>query len=211
MPADTKGALSIPEVHLLCRRDALACCQEGVDKATIAQPWTRTKPCARLTSKQHPWRLQIFPDPGSVQLFVFTPQHKLCRQDHSDSTQLSLPLAASPNHLLQRAGMMCTQPRNHSQDELVHAVIWTRTAQRYLSPPMGLFGAIDGTAHGEAKSTGSQLTKSHMATTEWLGNVTIMRGVKGLVPSALPKSQQGHSPSPGSPSQCGRALCTSHG
>lgn len=53
---------------------------------------------------------------------------------------------------------------------------------------MGLFGAIDGTAYGEANSpssTGSQLTESHMATTERLGNVTIIRGVKGSYPISI--------------------------
>lgn len=52
------------------------------------------------------------PDPGSVQLLVFTPQHKLCRQHHSDFTQHPPALAASPNHLHQRVGIKCSQPRN---------------------------------------------------------------------------------------------------
>lgn len=148
-------------------------------------------PHARPTSKQHPWRLQIFPDSGSVQLFVSTPQHKLCRQHHSDSTQHLLPLAASPN------------PSPKSWNE-VHPSQQPLTGWTYAcsdldknctgmcrwSQPMGSFGAIDGTAFGEAKSltsTGSQQTKSHMAKTEWLGSVTIIRGVKGTCATSIVK------------------------
>ena len=42
------------------------------------------------------------PPPGSAWLVVFTPQHKPCRQHQGDSPRLPPPLAASPNHLLEK-------------------------------------------------------------------------------------------------------------
>lgn len=42
------------------------------------------------------------PLPGSMRLFVLIPQHKPCRQHQGNSPQLPPPLAASPNHLLQK-------------------------------------------------------------------------------------------------------------
>lgn len=41
--------------------------------------------------------------------------------------------------------------------------------------------------HKSLSSTGSQLSKSHMAKTEWLGNVTIIKGVTGTCPTSAAK------------------------
>lgn len=138
------------------------------------------EPRARLSSKQHPWRLNIFQG-ASLPL---DPRGCLCSllsTSHAGSikaTHRSSPLLWQ--HLQITYSKKSWDEQQPAQEVLTgqtHACndLAKKCIEMYLSPAWGLFGATDGTAYREATRSAracSQLTEGHMVAIAWQKNST---------------------------------------